>query len=637
MKAIMNRTAPRDASLLSKNLVIAGVTLTAIVIHLVLRFALDLGGTVFGLSVSVIPLVLALVVGGIPLVAGLVLRLVRFDFSSDLLAGISIVTAVVLGEYLAGTLVVLMLSGGQALESYAVRRASSALLALARRMPSQAHRNVNGTVAEIRLEEVAVGDLLVVFPHETCPVDGMVVEGRSTMDESYLTGEPYVLSKVVGSSVLSGAINGDGALTIRAEKTPVDSRYAKIMQVMRESEQRRPALRRLGDQIGAIYTPLAVAVALVAWVASGEAQRFLAVLVVATPCPLLIGIPVAIIGSVSLAARRGIIIKDPAVLEKIDTCCTAIFDKTGTLTYGRPELTEVLPGEGFTADEVLVAVATLEQYSRHPLSAATITAADRAGLARAEVAEVSERPGEGLRGNIGGRAVQVTSRKKLVTQAPASAELLPPIEGGLECVALIDGRYAATFRYRDEPRAEGKAFIGHLKPYHGFERVLLVSGDRESEVRYLAKKVGITEVHAGQSPEQKLALVREETEKAGTVFMGDGINDSPALTAATVGIAFGQGSDVTAEAAGVVILDSSLSRVDELLHIGRRMRAIALQTAVGGMVLSLVGMLVAAAGYLPPVAGAIAQEVIDVLAVLNALRASLTPRILTDYETKHES
>ncbi|QDU23844.1 heavy metal translocating P-type ATPase [Urbifossiella limnaea] len=627
----MNGPAPDGYRWLSKEPVIAGVALAAIATHLVLRFALDTGGTLLGFPTPAVPLLAALTVGGIPLVAGLVLRLVRLDFGSDLLAGISIVTAAVLGEYLAGTLVVLMLSGGQALEAYAVRRASSALLALARRMPSRAHRKRDGQVAEIALAEVVVGDLLVVFPHETCPVDAVVVEGHTTMDESYLTGEPYVLSKVVGSGVLSGAINGEGALTIRAEKTAVDSRYAKIMQVMRESEQRRPALRRLGDQLGAVYTPVAVAVALVAWAASGDALRFLAVLVVATPCPLLIGIPVAIIGSVSLAARRGIIIKDPAVLEKIDTCRTAIFDKTGTLTYGRPELTDVLPGEGFTKEDVLGAVASLERYSRHPLAAATVAAADDAGLAPAAAAEVSERPGEGLRGTIGGRAVQVTSRKKLVAQLPASAGLLPPLAGGLECVALIDGRYAATFRYRDEPRAEGKAFIGHLKPHHGFERVMLVSGDRESEVRYLAEKVGITEVHAGQSPEQKLALVREESRKAGTVFMGDGINDSPALTAATVGIAFGQGSDVTAEAAGAVILESSLERVDELLHIGKRMRAIALQTAIGGMALSLIGMVVAAAGYLPPVAGAVTQEVIDVLAVLNALRASLTPRVLTDY------
>lgn len=621
----------RITALFTFDLVIAGITIVAIALHLVLQFSFEIEGNVFGFSWAVVPLLFALIVGGIPLVVGLVVRLIKYEFSSDLLAGISIVTAVLLGEYLAGTLVVLMLSGGQALEAYAVRRASSALLALAKRMPSQTHRKQNGTVKEIPLEEVAVGDLLVVLPHETCPVDGVVVEGHSVMDESYLTGEPYLLSKAVGSNVMSGAVNGDGALTIRAEKMAVDSRYAKIMQVMRESEQSRPDLRRLGDQLGAYYTPLAIAIALVAWIASGNSLRFLAVLVVATPCPLLIGIPVAIIGSVSLAARRGIIIKDPAVLEKIDTCSTAIFDKTGTLTYGQPNLTDVIPSEGFTKEETLAAIASLERYSRHPLAAATVTAAQRAGLEVVEVSEVSERPGEGLRGSIDGQTVQVTSRKKLLEQSPDSAPLLPPLAGGLECVILIDNKYAATFRYRDEPRAEGKAFIRHLKPVHGFERVLLVSGDRESEVRYLAEKVGITEVYASQSPEQKLAIVREETEKSATVFMGDGINDAPALTAATVGIAFGQGSDVTAEAAGVVILESSLERVDELLHIGQRMRTIALQSAIGGMVLSLIGMFFAAGGYLPPVAGAVFQEVIDIFAVLNALRASLPPRNRTDY------
>jgi len=627
----MSRPTTPITSLFSWELVIAAMALAAIALHLVLRFGFAIEVTVLGFAWPAIPLLVALVVGGIPLIAGLVIRLVRSEFNSDLLAGISIVTAVVLGEYLAGTLVVLMLSGGQALEAYAVRRASSALRALARRLPSQAHRKQDGTVSAIGLEEVAVGDVLVVFPHETCPVDAVVVEGHSTMDESYLTGEPYVLPKAVGSAVMSGAINGDGALVIRAEKTAGDSRYARIMQVMRESEQRRPELRRLGDQIGAIYTPLAVAIALIAWVASSNALRFLAVLVVATPCPLLIGIPVAIIGSVSLAARRGIIIKDPAVLEKIDTCRTAIFDKTGTLTYGQPRLTDILPGAGFTPDEALAAVASLERYSRHPLAAATIAAAAQAGLRPAEASEVSERPGEGLRGIISGRVVQVTSRQRILAQSPASAPLLPQLAGGLECVTMIDGAYAATFQYRDEPRADGKAFIGHLKPHHGFERVLLVSGDRESEVSYLADKVGISEVYASQSPEQKLALVREETRKAATVFLGDGINDAPALTAATIGIAFGQGCDVSAEAAGAVVLDSSLERVDELLHIGRRMRAIALQSAVGGMALSLVGMLLAAGGYLPPVAGAVTQEVIDVLAVLNALRASLRPRALTDY------
>src|SRR5262249_23794533 len=274
--------------------------------------------------------------------------------------------------------------------------------------------------------------------------------------------------------------------TIRADKLASDSRYAKIMQVMRVSEQRRPRLRRLGDQLGAWYTPIAVAIALMAWAASGHAVRFLAVLVVATPCPLLIAIPVAIIGSVSLAARRGIIIKDPAVLEKIDSCRTAIFDKTGTLTYGQPRLTETLPAPGFAESEVLRLVGSLERYSKHPLATAIVAAAQAGNVTLEDASAVSERPGDGLRGTVAGRTIQVTSRKKLVLQRPELEQELPGGAGGLECVVLIDGRYAATLRFRDEPRTDGAPFIRHLRPKHRLERVMLVSGDRESEVRYLA-------------------------------------------------------------------------------------------------------------------------------------------------------
>ena len=611
--------------------IIAILALIAIASHLMLRLALHAAAPFYGIPAYELPLIIALALGGVPLVLELLLKLFRLQFGSDLLAGISIVTSVLLHEYLAGTLVVLMLSGGEALEAYAVRSASSVLQALAKRMPSVAHRKHNGNLSDVALAQVAIGDLLIVFPHETCPVDGTVVDGHSVMDESYLTGEPYMMSKTPGSEVLSGAINGEAALTIRAEKLVVDSRYAKIMQVMRESEQRRPQLRRLGDQLGAYYTPVAVAIALVAWAVSGEALRFLAVLVVATPCPLLIAIPVAIIGSISLSARRGIIIKDPVVLEKIDTCRTAIFDKTGTLTYGQPKLIEILPNAHYTANEVLRLVASLERYSKHPLASAILKAANEAGLALQEAGQISERPGEGLRGNIAGRSIQITNRNKLAAPHPEIMRLLPPIAGGLECVILIDDQYAATLRFRDEPRLDGALFINHLKPKHRFDRIMLVSGDRESEVRYLAEQIGIKEVYFSQIPEQKLELVRAETKRANTVFMGDGINDAPALTAATVGIAFGQHSDITAEAAGAVILDSSLQRVDEFLHISRRMRTIALQSAIGGMALSVVGMLFAMLGYLPPVAGAITQEIIDVFAVLNALRVAIPPKTLTDY------
>jgi heavy metal translocating P-type ATPase len=605
-----------------------------IAVHLAWRFGVGgTGGMIWGLPADRLPLLAALLFGGGPLVLDLLAKLLRREFGSDLLAGISIVTSVLLGEYLAGALVVLMLSGGEAIEAYAVKSASSVLEALARRMPSVAHRRADGgRVLDVPLAEVAVGDVLEVFPHEICPVDGEVVEGHGSMDESYLTGEPYLMSKAPGSAVLSGAINGGSALTIRAEKLAIDSRYAKIMEVMRASEQRRPRIRRLGDQLGALYTPLAVAIALAAWLLSGEAVRFLAVLVVATPCPLLIAIPTGIIGAISLSARRGIIIKDPAVLEAIDTCRTAIFDKTGTLTYGAPRLTEVVPAPGGDAAEVLRLVASLERYSKHPLSGAILSEARRRRIDLKDASKVEERPGRGLLGEVGGRSIRICSRKQLLADLPEAETDLPPAVEGMECVAEVDGRYAAAFRFRDEPRREGASFIGHLGPKHRFDRVLIVSGDRESEVRYLADRVGIGEVFASKTPEQKVEIVRRETALAPTVFLGDGINDAPALAAATVGVAFGQNSDITAEAAGAVILDTSLSKVDEFFHISRRLRRVVLQSALGGMALSLVGMGFAALGYLPPVAGAIMQEVIDVLAVVNALRVAFPPRSLTDFD-----
>ncbi len=574
----------------------------------------------------------AAIAGGSPLVLQLLLKLLRRQFGSDLLAGISIVVSIFLGEYLAGALVVLMLSGGEALEAYAVRSASSVLRALSKRMPAIGHRKVGANIEDVPLAQLVVGDTVVVFPHETCPIDGTVIEGHGTMDESYLTGEPYVMSKTPGSSVLSGAINGEMALVIRADALARDSRYAKIMKVMQASEEKRPQIRRLGDSLGAVYTPIALSIALVAWWLSGDPVRFLSVLVVATPCPLLIAIPVAIIGSISLAAKRSIIVRDPSALETADTCRTIIFDKTGTLTYGQPRLEQILPAPGFNAGEILALVSSLERYSKHPLSAPFLLAAKQSRSTVYDVSEMSERPGEGLRGLVSGKKIQITSRGKLLKAQPQLASEFPPQVGGMECAVLIDNKFAAMVRFRDKPRKEGASFVHHLYPKHLINRTLIVSGDRESEVKYLADQVGIDNVYFQQSPEQKLAIVNAETARAKTIFVGDGINDAPALLAATVGIAFGQSNDVTTEAGDVVVLDSSLQRVDEFLHISRRMRRIALQSAIGGMALSILGMIAAAAGYLPPVAGAICQEIIDVLAVLNALRVSVPSQALFDFE-----
>jgi P-type E1-E2 ATPase len=350
-------------------------------------------------------------------------------------------------------------------------------------------------------------------------------------------------------------------------------------------------------------------------------------MVIATPCPLLIAIPIAIIGAISVAAQTGIIIKNPGVLEQIDKCRTLIFDKTGTLTYGKPVLTEIVTAPGVPAGDALRLAASVEQYSKHPLAGAILRAVEEKRLRLEPVRTVSEKPGEGLRGIAGDREVQITGRTKLQALPPN----LPPATSGLECLLFLDGAFAALLRFRDEPRRESSAFVSHLKPKHSAQRVILLSGDREPEVRYLAQAVGIQEVYAGKTPEEKVAIVKQETLQGKTLYVGDGINDAPAMLAATAGIAFGHESDITAEAADAVLLEPSVTKIDELMHISRHMRKIALQSAVGGMALSMVGMIAAAAGYLAPVSGAVAQEFIDLAAVLNALRAAIPPKEKTDF------
>ncbi len=623
----MGNNPLRSAIIPSRPTAIAAACVAAIAAHLVLRFIVGAPA-----AMADWPLIGAILLGGAPLLYDLGRKFLRREFGSDLLGGISILASLWLGEYLAGSIIVLMLSGGAALESYALRSASSVLDALARRVPLVAHRRVDGGTTDVALGDIAVGDALVIHPHEICPVDGEVLEGHGVMDESYLTGEPFEITKTRGSQVISGAINGDAVLVIRTLRRAADSRYARIMEVMRDSEATRPRLRRLGDRLGAVYTPVALAIALAAWAASGDATRFLAVLVIATPCPLLIAIPVAIVGSISLCARRAIIVKSPVVLEQIATCRTAIFDKTGTLTFGEPTITDIIVAGGVTRADVLTVVASLERYSKHPLARAVLAAARAEQVVLAEASEVAEPPGDGLRGEVLGQQVAVTSRKKMLAIDPAAAAQMPEVTGGLECVVAIDRRYAATLRFRDAPRPDSRSFVQHLALKHQFRRTMIVSGDRESEVQYLAREIGVSEVHAGQSPEQKLALVRAETARAPTLYVGDGINDAPAMMAATVGMAIGEHSDVTAAAAGVVALENSLKKVDEFIHIARRMRAIALQSAVGGMALSMVGMGFAVAGYLTPVNGALLQEAIDVAAVLNALRAAFPPSTMHDFQ-----
>ncbi|MHB1743553.1 MAG: heavy metal translocating P-type ATPase [Acidobacteriaceae bacterium] len=601
-------------------LIFTGIAMTA---ALIAKFALHN-------STATDRLLLVGIVGSsLPILFQLMREMVRGNFSVDLLAAISIVTAVILHEYWVAAIVILMLSGGQTLETYATRRASSVLGALAKRMPETAHRvAADGATVDVPSEQIAVGDQLVLYPHELCPVDGVVVGGLGSMDESYLTGEPYLMEKAPGTMVLSGAINGNSALTIRATKIASDSRYAKIVEVLHASEEDRPAIRRLGDRIGSWYTPLAVLIALASWLISGHAERFLAVLVIATPCPLLIAIPVAIIGAISVGARYGIVIKDPSILEKLDSCKTLIVDKTGTLTYGEPSLTEAIPIGPLARATLLQFAASLERYSKHPLAKAVLDAAKREQIPLIGVGEVSEAPGTGLTGEIDGHAWTLTGRGRVNDEV---ARHLPPTAPGLECVLLRDGALAGVLRFLDEPRGESRPFLAHLGPNHAITEIVLLSGDRPAEVAQFASSMGLTHVYGGMSPEQKLDVVRQLTAEAPTLYLGDGINDAPAMMAATAGVALGVNSDITTEAAGAVILQSSLASVDELMHIGRRMRRIALTSAVGGMLLSVAGMCAASLGYLTPIQGALAQEAIDLLSILNSLRMILPVGQMSDF------
>lgn len=568
-----------------------------------------------------IPILFVFVIGGIPLIWDILKNLLKGNFGVDLLAIIAIFTAIYMGEYVAACLLILMLSGGEVLEAYAMKRASSVLKLLADRMPSVAHVKIKNKITDVPLSKIEINDHVVVYPHEVCPVDGRVLEGHGFMDESYLTGEPYKISKGPGTQTLSGSINGETLLLIKTEKLPKDSRYTKIMKIMEDSEQQRPQMRRLADQLGMIFTPISLAIAFSVWYLTGDPERFLSVLVIATPCPLLIAIPISIISAISLSARRGIIIKDPVILEQLPLCRTAIFDKTGTLTYGYAELTDIeVPASQFLdKDAILQLVASIESYSKHPLATAIMKAAQKEGLVTLEAEHISEIPGMGLAGKVRNKIIHLTNRKHIEKNYQPLVEQLSPSQPGLECIVLINGALAATFRFRDSLRDEGDDFIRHLAPVHSFNKIMIVSGDRTSEVNYLAKKLGIEEAYANKSPEEKITIVHQETAQAKTLYVGDGINDAPALAAATVGIAMGGGS-IVSEVGGAVILESSLIKVDELFHISALMRHIALQSAVGGMLLSVIGMGFAAAGYIPPVLGALLQEAIDLLAIFNALR-----------------
>ena len=552
-------------------------------------------------------------------------------FAADVIAMLAIVTALLLREPLAGLIVVLMQTGGEALERYAQGRASEAVRELEASAPHVAHRLVNGEVEDVPADTIGVGDRLLVRPGELLACDAIVLEGRSHVDASRITGEPVPVSARPATRLLSGSVNLESPLTVQATAPAAESQYARIVELVRTAQGSKSPLQRMADRYAVWFTPLTLAVAACAYALSGDAERVLAVLVVATPCPLILATPVAVVGGINRAARRGIVFRHGTALEQLGGVRVAIFDKTGTLTIGRPEVDQVLAVPPFTEAEVLRLAAGVEHGSSHLLARTLIEEASERGIPLPRGTNITETPGQGVRGQVDGRRVTVGGWSFVVSQhpvaEPALKSLLVNLPGaGLRAYVAIDGSGAGLIDYADRLRPNLDGFVAELRRL-GMTKLVLLSGDDQANASAVAAAVGIAESHGDLLPAQKVEYVQRLVERGDRVLMvGDGTNDAPALSTATVGIALASGGGgISAEAADAVILADDPTRVAEAIAISRRTLRIARQSIWVGLGLSGVAMGVASLGYIPPIVGALLQEGIDVAVILNALRAAFPP------------
>ena len=559
-----------------------------------------------------------LVVGGVPLVVQTMSGLLRGRFAADVVAMLAIVTAFVLGQYFAGVVIVLMQSGGEALEAYAMGRASQSLEALLARAPKVAHVLRDGAIVDVPVDTVRTGDLLVIKPGDLVPVDGDVVDGTSAVDQSALTGEPLPLRAVAGTALMSGSVNLEGALHLRATRVSEQSQYQQIVRLVEGARRDKPPIQRLADRFAVWFTPATLLMCGVAYLVTGSPTSVLAVLVVATPCPLILATPVAVIAGISRAADLGVIVKNGTAIEQLGRARVVVFDKTGTLTLGQPSVSHVEALNGVPAGEVLRLAAAVEQLSSHHLGRAVAEAGRARFAPLATVADFAESPGRGVSGRVEGRGVCVGSARYL---ADCGVVAVDAAGDGTTAYVAIDGRVAGSIEFADRLRHQVPALMQRLAVLGATETVML-TGDREAPAEAIAAQAGIRTVRANLLPADKVAAVRELAERYGNVVMvGDGINDAPALAAATVGVAMGaHGTAVSAEAADVVLLVDDIARVGDAMAISRRMRRIALQSIGIGLGVSFALMVVASFGHITPAAGAVMQEALDAAVILNALR-----------------
>ncbi|MFC8348438.1 heavy metal translocating P-type ATPase [Streptomyces sp. NPDC057280] len=566
---------------------------------------------------------LGTVVAVVPAVGWVLETLRRGRAGVDLIAVLALGGTLAVGEYLAGALIALMLATGRTLEAAARQRASRDLRALLEHAPRTARLRTGTDVRTVELAEVAVGDLLVVGPGEVVPVDGRVVGGVAELDESMLTGEPLTVQRPSGDPVRSGVVNAGGAFELRATATAQDSTYAEIVRLARHAGAESAPVVRLADRYAAYFLPLTLAVAALAWLVSGSAVRAVAVLVVATPCPLLLAAPVAVVSGLSRASRLGVVVRDGGALENLGRARTLLLDKTGTLTVGRPRVLDVVAAPGWQPSQVLRLAASLDQYSPHVLARAVVDAARERGLRLSVPADVSEEPGRGAVGTVAGRRMNVGRLDGRADQPgwARAADNRALLDGATVVWLTVDSRPVGAVLLRDPLRHDAPRTLRRLRAA-GIGRLVMLTGDRAEPAREVGAVLGLDDVRAGLSPADKVDAVRAERRRAVTVMVGDGANDAPALAAADIGVAMGAyGSTASSEAADIVLTTDRVDRLADAVAIAVRSRRIAVQSALGGMLLSLAAMAAAAAGLLAPAVGALLQEGIDAVVILNALRA----------------
>ena len=548
----------------------------------------------------------------------------RGDVGVDAIALLAMAGALALGELLAGVVIALMLSGGGALDAAAGRRARRELTALLERAPRIAHRRTATGVEEVSVDGVAPGDVVVVRAGEVVPVDGVVTSSRATVDESALTGEPLPVARAAGAPVRSGTANAAEAFELRATRRAAESAYAELVRLVEAAEADHAPFVRMADRYAAFLLPVTLLLAGVAWAGSGDAVRALAVLVVATPCPLILAAPIAFASGVSRAAREGVVVKGGAAIEGLGRARSVLLDKTGTLTLGAPRVEDVRALGPLGPEEVLRLAASLDELSAHVVAEALVHDAEARGLVLAAVTDVHERPGEGIEGTVEGRRVVVGSRAWLRDRGVDAATVPRAPAGRAQVLVAVDGEPAGAVVLGDRPRPDAPAAISALRAA-GVARIAMVTGDDRRTAQEVAQGLDLDDVVAEAEPQDKLAVTRRFQADPATrpvVMVGDGVNDAPALAAADVGVAMaGLGATVSTSAADVVITVDRLDRLAAAVQIGRRSLLIARQSVLAGMGLSLAAMVVAALGHLPPVAGALLQEAIDLAVILNALRA----------------